>query len=285
MKTVDIIIPIYNEEESAPNVIKEIKNTFNDSNFKFKITVVDDGSTDNSYDKIKDLCHNVIRNKVNKGYGAAIKKAIRHTDGDLIVIIDADGTYPPGAIPKLLEKLDDFDMIVGARTGKDVKIPFLRKPAKFIFSKLANYLSEYKIPDLNSGLRAFTRKSVEQYLHLIPNGYSLTMTVTLAYLCDGLDVEYIPIDYHKRIGKSKIKPLRDTKNFIFTILRTIMYFNPLKICLPLSLILASLSLGVLIYTAKYLDRIMDGTVAVLAIASIQLIVIGLLADMITKRSK
>lgn len=285
MKTVDIIVPIYNEEESAPKIIQEIKNSLAHTNFKFKITIVDDGSTDNSYEKVKDLVDNVIRNTTNRGYGSAIKKGIRHTDSDLIAIIDADGTYPPDAIPKLLNKLDSCDMVIGARIGKDAKIPFFRRLAKFILSKLANYLSESKIPDLNSGLRAFTRKSIEQYLHLIPNGYSLTSTITLAYLCDGLDIEFVPIDYHRRIGKSKIRPIRDTKNFIFTILRTITYFNPLKVCLPLSILLALISISVLIYSAKYLERIMDGTVAVFAIASLQVIVIGLIADMISKRTK
>jgi hypothetical protein len=124
---------------------------------------------------------------------------------------------------------------------------------------------------------------VESYYHILPRGFSLTTTLTLAFLCDDLRVQFISVDYHRRKGTSKIRPIRDTKNIFLTIIRTILYFNPLKICLPVGFIFFALALAVLLYSGLYIGRIMDGTVSVLTLSGVQIIAIGLLADLIVRR--
>ncbi len=123
-------------------------------------------------------------------------------------------------------------MVVGSRTGKDVNIPFIRKPAKWFLNFLANYLSGTHIPDLNSGLRVLKKTLVERYFNILPSGFSFTTTITLAMSCNDYQVCYHPIDYYKRVGKSKIRPIH-AYYFLLLIIRTIVFFNPLKIFLPL----------------------------------------------------
>lgn len=280
---VSIIIPVFNEAGCIWDVVEELHKSLKNQ-FSYEIILVDDGSTDGlDFEGHENEIDQFHRHRVNMGYGAAIKTGLRHSMGEKIVITDADGTYPASAIPALVNALDDSEMAVGARTGAKVHIPFIRQPAKYILRKLADYLAERKIPDLNSGLRSFRKSYADNYLHLYPRGFSLTTTMTLAFLCDDLRVEYIAIDYRKRKGKSKIRPFRDTKNIVFTIIRTVLYFNPLKICLPFGVILFLLGMLVLLYSGLFLDRILDGTVSVLLLSSVQVVSIGLLADLIARR--
>ncbi len=283
-KYVSIILPVFNERKSVGKILEEI-NKIKQENDRYEVILVDDGSSDGlEHEKIRPLVDQLLVHPHNIGYGAAIKTGMRHANGEVIVIIDADGTYAVSDIPRLIERLKNCDMVVGARTGEVVKIPLLRQPAKFVLTKLANYLAGEKIPDLNSGLRAFRKKDAEKFLHLLPRGFSLTATLTLAYLSSDLLVEYIPINYLPRVGKSKIRPLYDTQNILLTILRTIVYFNPLKVCVPLSSILVILAILVLVISGLFTPRIMDGTVAVLSLTAVQVLVIGLLADLIVRRS-
>lgn len=279
-----ILIPLYNEAETIFRVVEDIKNAMADRD-DVEIVVVDDGSKDDlDREKLTGAVDTLIRHPENQGYGAALKTAIRHARGENLVIIDADGTYPTEEIPGLLKRLKEADMVVGARTGEEVHIPFIRQPAKFVLARLADFLAETRIPDLNSGLRAFKKKDVLHYLGLLPKGFSLTTTLTLAYLCDDRIVEYVRINYHKRVaGKSKIDPIKDTIGILQTIVRTIVYFNPLKVCFPLSLILGALAVVVLGVSALFMERVMDGTVAVLTLSAVQVLVIGLLADLIVRR--
>jgi glycosyltransferase involved in cell wall biosynthesis len=275
---------MYNEGSAVQPFLEEL-NTLKAEQGNYEIVLVDDGSTDGiDHEVLRSSVDQLLHHPRNMGYGAALKTGIRHAKGDIIVIIDSDGTYPAKDIPTLVAALDNCDMAVGARTGADVNIPLARQPAKYVLNKLANYLAEQKIPDLNSGLRAFKKRDVEKFLHLLPRGFSLTTTITLAYLSSDMVVEYIPINYYERKGKSKIRPIADTKNIILTIIRTILYFNPLKVCLPLSAFLGFLAILVLVISAATMDRIMDGTVAVLTLTAVQVAVIGLLADLIVRRN-
>ena len=279
---VSIILPVFNERETIEATLRDIRAAIGDA-FRFEIIVVDDGSTDGlDLPPLVGLLEQFHVHLQNMGYGAAIKTGLRHSKGEVIVISDADGTYPASAIPKLVEVLEDCEMVVGARTGDSVHVPLLRQPAKWVLGAIANYLAEQRIPDLNSGLRAFRKDDVLPYFHLLPRGFSLTTTITLAFLCDDLRIKYIPIDYHKRKGRSKIRPIRDTKNIFLTILRTVLYFNPLKICLPVGFLFFFLAMGVLIYSWLYLQQIMDGTISVLSLSGVQIIAIGMLADLIAR---
>lgn len=283
-KGVSIIIPAYNEVDALQSVLESLMEVFGKRGWNYEIIVVNDGSTDASADVLgqyKSMCQ-VVEHPRNRGYGAALKSGIRISKFDILVIIDADGSYPSDAIPTLLAQMNDKHMVVAARAGEDVNIPFVRKPAKWIIGKLANYVSSTEIPDLNSGLRVMDRSIVADYLHILPDGFSFTATITLAMLADGYQVSYVPINYAKRLGKSKIRPIRDTLNFIQLILRTVLYFEPLKVFLPLAVSFFGLSLLLLLYRAFYRGSF-GVTIVLLCVTGVQLLAIGSLADLVVKR--
>jgi glycosyltransferase involved in cell wall biosynthesis len=278
---ISVVIPAHNEEKAVGTVLDELIDALEGQ--KYEIIVVDDGSTDNTA-KIVQQKESVklIQHPINKGYGAALKTGIKNATSDLIMIIDGDGTYPVKAIPALLEEVDEYDMVVGARTGKEVKIQLYRRPAKWFLSKLANYLVGTKIPDLNSGMRIFKKEAATEFFNILPSTFSFTTTITLAYLSNDYNVKYIPIDYHERTGKSKIKPFRDGFNFIMLIVRTITYFNPLKVFLPISIVLFVFGFILLLYQGLVQRNVAD-LPAMLILAAFQIGFLGLLADLVVRR--
>ncbi|MQY69482.1 MAG: glycosyltransferase [Firmicutes bacterium] len=284
MKRVSIIIPAYNEEGMIGRVLSEVNKVMKNSNWGYETMVIDDGSSDGTGRIAEKKGARLISHLRNRGYGAALKTGIRNAKNDTILITDADGTYPAKEIPQLLKEMKDYDMVVGARTGEEVRMPFFRRPAKFFLNRLASYLSERKIPDINSGLRAFKKDIALKYFHILPPKFSFTTTLTLAFLSDDYLVKYIPIDYRKRRGRSKIRPLRDTWAFLLLIIRTIIYFNPLKVLLPLASFLFLLGIVVLFYSKFVLQQVMDITVILLIVTSLLVALLGLIADLIVKRS-
>lgn len=280
---VSIIIPAHNEEGGIGKTLDKIKEVLSQSTFNYELIVVNDGSTDRTAEIAKDKGVKLINHDFNHGYGASIKAGVRQSKYSIILITDADGTYPPDAIPAILKDMANYDMVVGARVGRHVRIPLIRRPAKWILKNLANYLSESKIIDLNSGLRAIRKDAFYKFMRLLPDGFSLTTTITLAMLTGGLGVKYIPIDYRARIGKSKIRPIHDTLNFIQLIIRTSILFNPLKLFLPIGLAMIIASFLVFFYSLCFLPRILDITTLLFFVSGIQIIAIGLLADLINRR--
>jgi glycosyltransferase involved in cell wall biosynthesis len=240
---------------------------------------VDDGSLDRTAELAAAAGARLISLPENQGYGAALKAGIHLSLHDIIVITDADGTYPSERIPDLIQMLGDYDMVVGARTGDDVNIPLIRRPAKWVLGKLANYVTGRHIPDLNSGLRVMRKPLILRFEHLLPSGFSFTTTITLAALCSGALVHYSPINYHLRSGESKIRPSH-AFDFLVLILRTIVYFNPLRIFLPLGGVLFVGGMAKLVYDI-YMGDISE--TALLGILG-EVIVwsVGLLSDQIAK---
>ena len=173
------------------------------------------------------------------------------------------------------------DMLVGARVGANVKIPLIRKPAKKALNELANYLSQTQIPDLNSGFRVMKKDVVKRFLHLLPDSFSFTTTITLAMLSDGFKVKYTPIDYFHRQGNSKIKPIQDTVRFTQLVIRTVMYFNPLRVFVPLSLTLFLASLITLLFRLFSGGGLLAASL-ILFVSAIQVLTTGMLADLIVK---
>jgi glycosyltransferase involved in cell wall biosynthesis len=282
-KKISIIIPVYNEEKTISSIIEKIKNIISDLKYDFEIITINDCSKDKSgslLDNIEGI--RTIHHTRNKGYGASLKKGISEAKGDWILITDADGTYPIEDIPKLIKFIDKYDMVVGARTGEIVKIPFLRRPAKWFLNKFAGYLANYKIPDLNSGLRIFKKEIALKYWNLFPDGFSFTSTITMACLTNGYDVKYIPINYYKRKGKSAIHPLKDFIGFNNLLIRLIIHFRPLRVFIPSAIILFSLGL-----IKGIIDFNNNGYIGSLAITStltaIQIGFLGLIAEMINKK--
>ena len=255
-----------------------------------ELLVVEDGSSDRTRERLAELegefpCLRVIEHGYNRGYGAALKTGFAEAKHPVVVITDADGTYPEDRIPDLLRHIDaGAEMAVGARTGKSVHIPLVRRPAKWVLKRLASYLAGVPIPDLNSGLRAFRRELVLRYRPILPDGFSFTTTITLASLTNGHRVAYESIDYAQRSGNSKIAPIRDTLRFLSLILRTVVYFNPLKVFYPVAGVIflgltASLSWDV------FIDRNLGDKSVALFVALVQVLSIGLIADLIDKKSR
>jgi len=288
MSGCSIVVPCYNERDSVVETLKKIVDSMSKHSNEYEVIVVNDASTDSSKELLEKctLSIKLINNKYRLGYGGSLKKGILKSQYDYIVTIDADGTYPGDMIPELIQSAvgGDYDMVVGARLGENVKIPLIRKPAKWLTNKLANYLSGTKIPDLNSGFRIIKKELVEKFIKILPDGFSFTMTITLAMLTNGYSVEYLPISYFKRKGKSKIRPIRDTLNFFQLIIRTVMYFNPLRVFLPMSLSLFIAGLILLLYRIFFAKAFVT-IITILFIASFQILAIGMLADLIDKRMR
>lgn len=283
MPNVSVVIPVYNEEKGGAKGINRVKNALQNISGESEIIAVNDGSTDKTEEVLKDFGYlKIINHNNNRGYGAAIKTGIKSAKYENILIIDADNTYPADKIPEILSHTEDHDMVVGARTGKSVHHSILKRIAKWPIHLLANYLTDYKIPDLNSGLRVFKKDLALKYFRLLPNGFSLTSNITLAFLSDGYRVKYIPIDYYKRAGKSKVRPFADAINYLTLVLRMILFYNPLKIFIPLSGIFFLASIASLAYDIFVIDNVGDKSI-MLFIGFVQVAILGLLADLINKR--
>jgi polyisoprenyl-phosphate glycosyltransferase len=225
---VTVLLPCYNEEQALPSVIKEIRSAMGGTRYSYEILVSDDRSTDKSASVAEDLGCRVIHSPSKRGSGSARKKGILGAKGEIIVMMDADGSYTASDIPKMLEYFPQYEQVNGARTSEKGEYVLLRLPAKWFIRMLASLLSWHRIPDLNTGLKAFRRDTMLQYLWAIPDGFSCVSSMTLAYLCNGHSVKYIPTESRKRIGKSKFHPFFDTFSYIVTVFRLIIYFGPLK---------------------------------------------------------
>jgi len=286
-----IIVPAFNEEEGIEGVVRRLAD-LEIGGGEVEILVVDDGSTDGTREVLRRLGEEieslrVIEKPRNDGYGAALLTGFSAAKHEIVVITDADGTYPEDRIGELVTIVEEgADMAIGARTGADVHIPLVRRPAKAFLRMLASFLAEYPIPDLNSGLRAFRRSFVLTYRGILPKGFSFTTTITLAALTNHHWIEYLPIDYAARRGRSKIRPFRDTLGFMALIVKTILYFNPLKVFYPMTWLvglgfLASLGYDLFIEDPANLG---DKTV-LLFVAVMQTLTVGLFADLLCKRSR
>jgi len=272
---VSVVIPAYNEGAHVAEQVRAVERVLATTGWTYEILVVDDGSQDRTAAEASSTSAHVLRRVRNRGYGAALKIGIRRARYDYILITDADGTYPVSAIPAMLAAATRNAMVVGARTGATVRIPLVRRPAKAFIRWLASYLSGEPIPDLNSGLRLMRKDLVERYVHLLPDGFSFTTTITLASICNGHPVEYQTIDYHARLGHSKIRA-RHAYDFTLLVLRVIVYFNPLKVFIPVGAMLALAGLGKLGYDI-YKDNLSES--AVLALLGALIVwSVGLLAD-------
>jgi glycosyltransferase involved in cell wall biosynthesis len=243
--------------------------------------VVDDGSTDGSAELPPRENVLVVRHEVNRGYGAALKTGMRNAAHDWVLIIDADGTYPVDRIPDLIREAELGDMVVGARLGRSVSHSIVRRAAKWPIHRLADYLVNRRIPDLNSGLRLFKKELAMSYIRLLPDGFSFTSTITLAMMADGWRVRYLTIDYYKREGSSKVKPFKDAVNYLTLVMRMILFFNPLKVFLPISFMLFAASLASLGYDI-YLMNLNERSL-ILIVGFLQMTLLGFLADLVNRR--
>lgn len=278
-RAVTVVIPAFNEGAHVAAQVRAVQQTMATSGWDYEIIVVDDGSADNTATEADSTGARVLRRVKNRGYGAALKLGIKHARFGWILITDADGTYPVEAIPELLARAEHNAMVVGARLGKSVKIPLVRRPAKWFLNQLSSYLAGQRLPDINSGLRLMRKSLVERYEFLLPDGFSFTTTITLSAACNGHAFEYVPINYHARLGESKIRA-RHAYDFTLLILRTIIFFNPLKVFIPLGTLLAVAGLVKFAYDVT-LDNLSESAVLAL-IGALVVWAVGLLADQNTR---
>ena len=282
-----VVVPCFNEKDAVQATLHQLESTLA-SIASFEIIAVDDGSTDGTREILDRVAPDiatlrVIKHPSNRGYGGAIKTGIRAARGRYLAITDADGTYPNDRIPELLAHAEDgADMVVGARIGKDVVYSKLRAFPKAFMRRYCVWVTRQPIPDMNSGLRVFRRDVLERFLSCLPNTFSFTTTVTIAFLTNYHRVDYVPISYAPRIGSSKIQPIRDTIRFMQLIVRTALYFAPLRVFGPLILLLWATFAVALGYDVMFRDNLGDKTVLLLTFA-MNVTIIALLADMIDKR--
>jgi glycosyltransferase involved in cell wall biosynthesis len=241
--SIAVVIPAYNEQDAVRATVENVRCVLDGAQWVHEIIVVDDGSSDNTMAEAHASGARVISFAENRGYGHALKAGIAASASDLVAILDADGTYPPDALPAMARLAEGSDMVVGDRGPGMKNVPLVRRPAKWLLKALASILARRRIHDVNSGMRVFRRSSLERFIALLPDGYSFTTTITLCMLASSLTVVYHRIDYGRRIGHSKIKA-RHFFSFLFLVLRLTVLFRPLRIFLPLGA--ALLALGAVI---------------------------------------
>lgn len=280
-----VVIPCYNEEGAIEDAVLELLSILEGQSAE--IIIVDDGSTDGSGAALDRLQQEapaikVLRHTENRGYGASLKSGIRAAVTELIVITDADGTYPNERIPELVSLCADQDMVIGVRTGANVTYSKLRAIPKIFMRRWVSWLARRHVPDFNSGLRVFRKSVAEQFFGVLSDQFSFTTSITLAMLTTHRPVRFEPIDYHHRIGSSKIKPIRDTLRFLALILRTGVYFAPLRAFAPLFGMLFFLTIISTLIDIFLLANLTDKTV-LLFLFALNVAMFALLADMIDKR--
>jgi glycosyltransferase involved in cell wall biosynthesis len=284
---VSVVLPVYNEVGHLAQEVKRIRTALETSGRTFEIIVVDDGSNDGSGEALEAIPGiRLIRFRTNRGSGSARKAGTTAARGRVVVWTDCDLTYPNEDIPRLVDTLDEgWDQVVGARTSEQGTHRALRVPAKWLIRRLASYLTDTKIPDLNSGLRAFRRDVGTQFLHLLPTGFSCVTTITMTFLANGYSVRYVPIDYFPRAGRSKWHWWTDTRRYLLQVVRMVLMFNPLRVFGPVGLTLLGVGAGKVVYdlTTKH-GRIATNTIVVLFAAGV-VVMLGLLADLLVQLTR
>ena len=273
---ISIVLPAKNESEPLKRLLPELTKQFP----KSEIIVVNDGSSDDTAETVKQCGVRLVSHAYSMGNGAAIKTGARAATGDILVFMDADGQHDPDDIPRLIAKLDEgYDMAVGARkrTGH---ASIGRHLANLIYNRFASIIIGRKIPDLTSGFRAVRRSKFKRFLYLLPNGFSYPTTITMAFFRSGFSVAYIPIHASERIGSSKIKVLKDGARFLLIIIKIGSLYSPMRIFLPVSMGLFALALGYYLYTYLTFHRFTNMS-AVLILSGVTIFMIGIVSEQVS----
>jgi polyisoprenyl-phosphate glycosyltransferase len=283
---VSIILPVYNEAEHLEQEVARVRAAMDASSYSYEIIVVDDGSSDNSAE-IAARIPNIrfIHFLQNRGSGSARKAGTSAARGRVTVWTDVDMTYPNDTIPELVKELDGYDQVVGARTTEEGTVKALRVPAKWLIRKLASFLTGTKIPDLNSGFRAFRTDVARQYLNQLPVGFSCVTTITMTFLANGYSVKYVPIEYAKRSGTSKFHWWTDTSRYAQQVVRMVLSYNPLRIFMPVGLSLFLVGIVKLIVDVVRGDFYVHSNTMLILFAAFQVVAIGLLADLVVRATR
>jgi glycosyltransferase involved in cell wall biosynthesis len=278
---ISIILPAYQEEQGIAPLLDRIGEVMDKLGRPWEVVVVDDGSTDGTAARARGAGSRVISHPYNIGNGAAVKTGIREARGRLIVMMDADGQHDPADIPRLLEQLGAHDMVVGART-KESETSLHRDLANKAYNWFASYICNRRIEDLTSGFRAIKADAARAFLYLLPNTYSYPTTLTLAIVRSGRSLKYVPVKTARRTGRSKIRLLRDGTRFFFIIMKIATLFSPMKVFLPVSMLMFLTGLGYGLVRIFLLDTRYGPTSAMLITMAVVVFMVGLVSEQVAQ---
>jgi glycosyltransferase involved in cell wall biosynthesis len=273
--SVSVIVPAYNEAASIEPLVSSLRLA---APWR-EIIVVDDGSSDDTGARATAAGANVIRHPYNKGNGASVKTGIRNAAGAFILILDADGQHRPADATRLVAKLGEYDLAVGARSSA-TQASSARRLGNAVLNGLASYLTGRPIPDLTSGFRAARREYLLEFLHLLPNGFSTPTTTTLAFIKAGYSVWFEPIEAAPRQGESKIRLGPDGVQFFVILLKVITIFSPMRVFLPLSAVSFAIGSAYAIWTILTQSHVTNSSV-LLILLSVIIFLVGLVSEQIS----
>jgi len=273
--SVSIVIPALNEEDAIGDIVSSLRA---EASWR-EILVVDDGSRDATGERAARAGALVVRHPYTKGNGAAVKTGIRRAEGQFILILDADGQHAPSDARRLVERLGEYDLVVGARSTQ-TQATAGRRIGNQLLNRLASYLTGRHVPDLTSGFRGARREHLREFLHLLPNGFSTPTTTTLAFIKAGYRVTFEPIHARQRTGQSKIRLARDGAKFLMIILKIVTLFSPLRIFLPISLASFTLGAAYAVWTIATQRHVTNSSVLLIMLAVIVFLV-GLVSEQIS----
>jgi glycosyltransferase involved in cell wall biosynthesis len=273
---VSVVIPVFNRPATVQRAIQSVlAQTCQD----FEIIVVDDGSTDGTGDRAAGAGATVLRHPYNMGNGAAVKNGVRRAAGDYVLIVDADGQHPPEEALRIVARLGEYDLVIGARSN-ETQATQVRRAGNGALNRLASYLTGREIPDLTSGFRGARAAGLREFLHLLPNGFSTPTTTTLAFLKAGYAVTFVPIDARQRTGQSKIRLARDGAKFLIIIFKIVTLFSPMRIFLPISLASFVLGAAYAVWTVATQRHVTNSSVLLILFAVVVFLV-GLVSEQIS----
>lgn len=274
--SVSIILPAKDEASNLRALLPEIRHLYPDA----EVIVVDDGSTDDTEEICAEFGARHIAHPYSMGNGAAVKTGARHATGDILVFMDADGQHDPGVIGSLIEKLElGYDMAVGARSW-NTHTSLGRRLANYTYNRMASYMTGRRIDDLTSGFRAARARQFRRFLYLFPNGFSYPTTCTMAFFRSGLPVAYIPIKARQRGGRSHVRIIEDGLRFVVIIIKIGALFSPMRLFLPVSLLLFATGASYYAYTYTLFNRFTNMSALVL-LSALMILLIGVLAELVS----
>jgi glycosyltransferase involved in cell wall biosynthesis len=289
---VSVVLPVFNEAGHIADEIARIVAAMDASGYSYDLDVYDDGSTDGTHEVLERLDASrryprmrYVSRRRNSGAGTVRRLGTQQARGQIVAWTDADMSYPNDRLPEFVEMLEHdrgIDQVVGARTSEAGRYRVLRIPTKWVIRRIASYLTAATIPDLNSGMRVFRRDVAQPYLRLLPSGFSCVTTLTLSFLANGHEIRYVPIDYVSRAGRSKFHFIRDAYLYILQVLRMVMYFNPLKVLMPVALwIVGAGAVKMVTDVIRFGWRVPGSTVLIL-LTGLQVAALALLGDLIVR---
>ena len=272
---VSVIVPAFNEADAITALVTGLRA----ADAWLEVIVIDDGSSDATAERAAAAGALVVRHPYNKGNGAAVKTGIRHATGEFILIVDGDGQHRPEDARRIVARLGEYDLVIGARSS-GTQATHARRFGNSALNWLAGYLTGREIPDLTSGFRGARREYLREFLHLLPNGFSTPTTTTLAFIKAGYSVAFEPVEARQRVGQSKIRLARDGTKFLMIILRIVTIFSPLRIFLPVSIASFLLGSGYAVWTIATQSHITNSSVLLIILAVIVFLV-GLVSEQIS----